>query len=99
MLFKTRLVALGNLQNEMQYNSHDISSLVMTSTTMRALFAKAASEKWKIAHLDICSAFLNAKLKETIYTKLPAEVSTECQLPEIVLLKRSIYGLKQSPKA
>ena len=25
----------------------------MTSTTMRALFTKAASEKWNIAHLDI----------------------------------------------
>ena len=46
LLFKSRLVILGNLQNESQFDPNKISSPVMNSTTTRALVAKAAINKW-----------------------------------------------------
>ena len=45
--FKSRLVILGNLQNESQFDPKKISSPVMNSTTTRALVAKAAINKWQ----------------------------------------------------
>ena len=45
LLYKSRLVILGNLQNETQVDPNKISSPVMNSTTTRALVAKAAINK------------------------------------------------------
>ena len=56
LLYKSRLVILGNLQNESQFDPNKISSPVMNSTTCRALFAKSAIEKWSIHHLDVVTA-------------------------------------------
>ncbi len=48
LLFKSRLVILGNLQDNTQFDITKISSPVMNSTTTRALVAKAAINKWQI---------------------------------------------------
>ena len=76
LLFKSRLVILGNLQNETQFDPNKISSPVMNSTTTRALVAKAAINKWQIHHLDVVTAYLNSPLPESdvIYMGLPKEI-------------------------
>ena len=61
LLFKSRLIILGNLQNESQFDSSKISSPVMNSTTTRALVAKAAINKWQIHHLNVVTAYLNSR--------------------------------------
>ena len=76
LLYKSRLVILGNLQDNSQFDENKISSPVMNSTTCRALFAKAAIQKWAIHHLDVVTAYLNSPLPESdiIFMGLPKEL-------------------------
>lgn len=46
--------------------------------------------------MDVRTAFLNGKLEEEVYMKIPDGV--KAQPGEVCLLKRSLYGLKQSPR-
>jgi Reverse transcriptase (RNA-dependent DNA polymerase) len=61
------------------------------------VIATPCAKQWIIHHLDVKSAFLNGYLDKDIYKSLPREYSlangTVCKL------KRSIYGLRQAPRA
>ena len=82
----------------------DTFASVIRHTTLRALLARAAKEDLEIDHIDIDTAFLNAKLKEDIYMKVPNdevpelwdELHPELKGRNDVYLKllRSLYGLK-----
>ena len=50
--------------------------------------------------LDVQTAFLNAHVEEEVFVKMVPghERSNECGVPLIVKLKKSLYGLRQSPK-
>ena len=56
-----------------------------------------ASKKWEVHHMDVKCAFLNGDLTEEIYMyQLELFVSNPSLLYR---LKKSLYGLKQSPRA
>ena len=95
--FKARLVANGNEQY--QSDMFKISSPVLNSTTLILLLTIAKKLQWKIQSIDVKTAYLNAKLDEEVYMYLPAGYyHTERKQNKIALLKRSLYGLKQSAK-
>eukprot|EP00873_Tetraselmis_striata_P002447 jgi/Tetstr1/422711/TSEL_013508.t1 len=52
-----------------------------------------------IYHMDVTTAFRNAKVTEEIYIKLPRgmEVFSESGQPMVGRLLRALYGLRQSP--
>uniref|UniRef100_A0A1X7U099 Reverse transcriptase Ty1/copia-type domain-containing protein n=1 Tax=Amphimedon queenslandica TaxID=400682 RepID=A0A1X7U099_AMPQE len=47
--------------------------------------------------MDVKTAFLNGELKETVYIKQPEGYEEKGKEELVCRLKRSIYGLKQSP--
>lgn len=51
-----------------------------------------------VIHLDAKTAFLNGRLEEAIYMKQPAGFIEEGKEHQVCLLRRSIYGLKQSAR-
>ncbi len=55
-------------------------------------------ESLRIHQLDVTTAFLNGKLKEEIYMRQPEGFVVEGQENLVCKLKRSLYGLKQSPR-
>ena len=61
------------------------------------MYALCVSLDMKLASLDVEAAFMNAHLKEEMYINAPPGTPT---LPKgyVYRLKRSLYGLKQSPK-
>ena len=61
---------------------------------LRATFAIAAIEDLELHSVDVTAAFLNGKLDEEIYMKLPEGMNPE----SVVKLQASIYGLKQSAR-
>jgi hypothetical protein len=65
-------------------------------TTIRTVFTIAAHRDWEIHQVDIKSTYLNAALKDTIYMQaLPGYLKME-DFGKVLLLLRSLYGLKQA---
>jgi transposase InsO family protein len=94
-IYKARLVARGDRQDERSYSSQSLYAPTVASASVRLLFAISAHLGRKVEHIDFTTAFLNAPLTEEIYMTLPKGFGYE---PDTLLkLKKSIYGLKQSP--
>jgi len=62
------------------------------------VIALAVQYDLKLHQMDITTAFLNGNLKEEVYMKQPEGFVTKGQEHLVCRLKRSIYGLKQSPR-
>lgn len=93
-VYKARLVARGFNQSEDTYS--EIFSPVVNNTSLRTLIAIAAQTNKIIKTFDIQTAFLNGVLEEEIYMKVP-EGFEQANSNKVCLLKKSLYGLKQSP--
>lgn len=92
--FKARLVVKGFQQKGISFS--DIYSPVAKLPSIRVFLALCINFNLKIHQLDVCSAFLNGDIQDDVYIKLPKgfkEIEgTVCKL------KKSLYGLKTSPK-
>lgn len=65
--------------------------------TMRLFIALATAKGWTIYQLDVNNTFLHVFLDEEIYM-IPPQGYFKDKEGEVCLLKRSLYGLKQSSR-
>ena len=75
---------------------------VAKMNTVRILLALAAHHEWKLQQYDVKNAFLHDNLTEEIYMALPpGYYSLALSTPASIVcrLRKSLYGLKQSPRA
>ena len=95
--FKGRLVAKGYAQ---QYgiDYEETFSPVVRFSSIRTLLAFAVQHNLLIHQMDVVSAFLNGKLQEDIYMQQPEGYVQAGNEQLVCKLKRSLYGLKQSPR-
>ncbi|GJX57272.1 retrotransposon protein, putative, ty1-copia subclass [Tanacetum coccineum] len=63
----------------------------------RVILSLTACEDYELEQLDVKTAFLHANLEETIYMRQPPGFE-EGTGNKVCLLKKSLYGLKQSPR-
>ena len=70
----------------------------MRSESVRTVIALAAQHGLQLHQMDITTAFLNGNLEEEVYMKQPEGFTDKGQEHLVCRLKRSIYGLKQSPR-
>ncbi|GJT03766.1 NAD(P)-binding domain-containing protein [Tanacetum coccineum] len=63
----------------------------------RVILSLTACEHYELEQLDVKTAFLHGNLKETIYMRQPPGFE-ERTGNKVYLLKKSLYGLKQSPR-
>ena len=93
--YKARLVAKGYNQKEgIDYN--ETFSSVARFDTIRSVLSVTANEGLSLAQFDVKTAFLNGDLEEDIYMTQPDGYSDGT--PKMCKLKKSFYGLKQSPR-
>jgi hypothetical protein len=93
--FKARLVAGGHRQVEgVDYN--ETYAPVSKHATLRTLFAVAANRGWSVQQLDIKTAFLHGDVDSEVYMMQP--VGFIDGVNNVVVMNKSIYGLKQAPK-
>eukprot|EP00253_Pinus_taeda_P004628 PITA_04628 len=94
---KAHLVAKGFSQVEgIDYT--ETFSPVAKMNSIRLVLSLAASLKWEVHPMDVKSAFLHGDLHEEIYMEQPIGfIQTDSSL--VCRLKKSLYGLKQGPRA
>ena len=94
---KARLVAQGFSQKYgLDYD--ETFSPVVRFESLRTVIALAVQNGLKLHQMDVTTAFLNGELDEEVYMKQPEGFAEKGQEDLVCKLKRSIYGLKQSPR-
>ena len=66
--------------------------------SVRSVVALAVHENMKLHQTDVKTAFLNGELNEEVFKKQPEGFVKEGKENLVCHLKKSIYGLKQSPR-
>ena len=94
---KARLVAQGFSQT-FGDDYDETFSPVARFESVRTVIALAAQHGLKLHQMDVTTAFLNGDLKEEIYMKQPEGFVEKGKEHLVCRLRRSIYGLKQSPR-
>ncbi|KAJ9560437.1 hypothetical protein OSB04_005597 [Centaurea solstitialis] len=68
-------------------------------TTIRTVLSIALCHSWSIHQLDVKNAFLHGNLNETVYMHQPMGFRDPQYPDHVCLLKKSLYGLQQAPRA
>jgi hypothetical protein len=95
--YKARLVARGFTQTEgVDYT--ETYAPVVKMTSIRVLLSIVAIHDLELHQMDVKTAFLNGVLEEDIYMQQPEGFIETGKEQLVCKLKRTLYGLKQSPR-
>jgi hypothetical protein len=94
--FKARLVAKGYSQRHgIDYD--EVFSPVFRHTSIRIVLALVADQDLELEQLDVKTVFLHGNLEEEIFMVQPEGFKKPGKENLVCRLKKSLYGLKQSP--
>jgi hypothetical protein len=96
--YKARFVACGFSQKE-GIDYEETFAPVAIYTSIRTIIALAAKMKWKLHQMDVKTTFLNGVIEEEVYIEQPQGFEVEDRKTHVCKLKKSLYGLKQGPRA
>lgn len=91
------MVARGFTQIEgVDYN--EIFSSVVRHTSIRFILALTAAFDLELEQMDVKTKFLHEELSEVVYMHQPPGYVSHGSKNKVYLLKKFLYGLKQSPR-
>ena len=95
--YKSRLVAKGFAQIEgIDYN--EVFAPIVKHVSIRILLSAVVNFDMELEQMDVKTAFLHGVLQEKIYMEQPEGFVEKGQEDKVCLLRKSLYGLKQSPR-
>jgi histone deacetylase 1/2 len=96
--YKARWVLRGDLQRA-GVDFGETFTPVVKPATIRIVLTIIASRQWPAHQLDVSNAFLHGNLTERVYCHQPAGFTDPERPDAVCLLSRSLYGLRQAPRA
>ncbi|KAI9178204.1 hypothetical protein LWI28_023811 [Acer negundo] len=96
--YKARLVAKGYMKRE-GIDFEETFAPVARFDIIQTVSTLAAYNKWCVYQFDVKSAFLNGVLDEEVYVQQPQSYKIASEENKVYKLKKTLYGLKQSPRA
>ena len=95
--YKAQLVAQGYAQQRgLDYD--ETFCPIVGFESLRSVISIAVQHDMHLHQVDFTAAFLNRDLSEEVYMKQPTGFIKEAEEHLVCKLKRSLYGLKQSPR-
>ena len=95
---KARFVEKG-FQQRPGIDFQETFSPVIKPSTVKVVLSVAVSRHWDVRQIDVNNAFLNGILTEEVFMKQPEGFVDPAQLSAVCKLNRSLYGLRQAPRA
>ena len=95
--YKARLVAKGYSEVE-GIDFGEIFSPVAKLTSIRFLLSIVVAFDLEVEQMDVKKTFLHVDLEEEIYMTQPEGFTIKGNKKLVCKLKKSLYGLKQSPR-
>ena len=80
------------------FDFNEVFYPVVRHTSIRILLAITAQLDLYLEQMDITTAFLHGDLKERILMDQPKGFKVKGEVEKACLLRKSLYGLKQSPR-
>ena len=96
--YKARLVVRGFSQVQ-GIDYEETFSPIVRVNSIGIFLSMAVNYAWPLHQLDVSNAFLYGDLTECVYMEQPPGYSIEGENDKVCLLRRALYGLKQSPRA
>jgi hypothetical protein len=97
-IYKARLVAKGYAQTY-GIDYEETYSPVTKMTTIKAIIAMVATKGWSLHQMNVKSVFLHGDLQEEVYMEQPPGYVDQTHFNLVCRLKKTLYGLKQTPRA
>ena len=95
---KAHLVAKGYAQTY-GVDYYDTFSPIAKMTSVQLFISPDATYTWDLHQLDIKNTFLHGDLQEEVYMEQPPRFVAQEKMGRVCCLQKSLYGLKQSPRA
>ena len=77
---------------------NEVFAPVVKHVSIRLLLSAVVQYNLELEQLDVKTAFLHEVLKEIVYMEQPEGYVKEGKEDQVCLLRKSLYGLKQSPR-
>ena len=94
---KSRLAARGFSQKE-GIDYHEVFAPVVKHVYIRTLLSLVVNLDLELEKMDVKTAFLHGNLEEDLYMEQIEGYEDKSKPDNVCLLKKSLYGLKQSPR-
>jgi hypothetical protein len=95
--YKDRLVVKGFAQKK-GIDFDEIFSPIVKMTSIKTVLSLVAVEDLHLEKLEVKTTFLHGDLEEEIYMQQPQGYEVEGKENFVCRLKKSLYGLKKSPR-
>lgn len=96
--FKVRLVANGFTQSYGIFYQETFAPAAKLNI-VQVFLTLEVNQDWPLHQLDVKNEFLNGDLEEEAYMEIPPRLENLSNSRMVCKLKKSFYGLKQSPHA